>query len=175
MLFRSLATVRALRQAFHGPLYGDLHSLALGRRSDGTRYYRPVDEALGWLTAFDTVQCNEDEMTQLGTDPFDLAARALTLGTKTVCVTLGPRGAIYLASESGLVRTARIAPEGEPLEGDTTGCGDVFGATLVASLLKGMDIEAGIRAANRMARRNVSYRGATGLQRHLRGNLQEAT
>ncbi len=184
-----LATVRALRQAFHGPIYGDLHSLALGRQVDGTRYHRPIEEALGWLTAFDVAQVNEDEMAQLGTEPLGLAARALTNGTGAVCVTLGSRGAVYIAAgdftsldwpggrrpERGagqsLVRTALIAPEAGTLEGDTTGCGDVFGATLVASLLKGMDLEAGIRAANTMAGRNVQYRGASGLNRHLRGLL----
>ncbi|MEK6610175.1 MAG: hypothetical protein AABZ35_04570, partial [Gemmatimonadota bacterium] len=33
-------------------------------------------------------------------------------------------------------------------------------------------LEPAVAAANRMARRNVSYRGATGLQRHLRGALR---
>ncbi len=73
---------------------------------------------------------------------------------------------------ASLVRTALVAPEGSPATGDPTGCGDVFGATLMASLLQGVPIEPAIAAANRMAKRNVSYRGATGLQNHLRGVLQ---
>ena len=44
-----LATMQALRRAFPGPIYGDLHSLALGIQADGTRYLRPVEEALAWL------------------------------------------------------------------------------------------------------------------------------
>ena len=188
-----LATMRALRQAFHGPIYGDIHSLALGRRDDGVRYYRPVEEALGWLTAFDVAQVNEDEMTQLGPQPLELAARALTNGTGAVIVTLGPKGAVYVAAGdfgsldwagrgkpsrgpgAGIVKTARIAPEGGTLTGDPTGCGDVFGATCVAQLLKGDALEPAIAEANRMARRNVSYRGATGLQHHLRGAIQKVT
>lgn len=182
-----LATMRALRQAFAGPIYGDIHSLALGRHQDGSRYYRPVEEALGWLTAFDVAQVNEDEMTQLGPEPLGLAARALTNGTGAVVVTLGERGAVYVAAGdftdlswaggtrpargpgAALVRTALIAPEGGAVTGDPTGCGDVFGATMVASLLGGSPIEPSIRAANAMARKNVSYRGASGLQHHLRG------
>ncbi len=188
-----LATMRALRQAFHGPIYGDIHSLALGRRDDGVRYYRPVEEALTWLTAFDVAQVNEDEMTQLGPQPLELAARALTNGTGAVIVTLGPKGAVYVAAGdftslhwagrdkpsrdpgAGIVKTARIAPEGGPLTGDPTGCGDVFGATCVAHLLKGTALEPAIAEANRMARRNVTYRGATGLQHHLRGAIQKVT
>jgi sugar/nucleoside kinase (ribokinase family) len=186
-----LATVRALRQAYHGPIYGDLHSLALGKTADGTRYYRKLDEALAWLTAVDVAQMNEDEMGQLGDEPLTLAARALESGVGAVCVTLGPRGAVYVAAGdfadlawagatrpprgagAALVRTALVAGEGA-VEGDPTGCGDVFGATLVARLVGGTALEPAIADANRMARRNVSYRGATGLQHHLRGALQGA-
>ena len=185
-----LATARALRQAFHRPLYGDLHSLALGIQ-DGWRHYRPIEEPLAWLSCFDVVQLNEDEMQQLGDAPLDLAARAVALGVQAVCVTLGPRGAVYVAAPgfdgldargatgsamvgrggSPVVRTARVETDGGPLEGDPTGCGDVFGATLFARLLAGDALEPAIAEANRLARRNVRHRGATGLQHHLRGAL----
>ena len=185
-----LATMQALRRGFSGPIYGDLHSLALGIRPDGTRYLRPVDEALAWLVCFDVVQLNEDEMQQLGEEPLALAARALTHGVGAVCVTLGKRGTVYVAAGdftglgwagserparsagASLVHTALIPPEGGPIEGDPTGCGDVFGGTMVAQLLGGAGLEPAIRAANRMARRNVTYRGASCLQQHLRGALQ---
>jgi sugar/nucleoside kinase (ribokinase family) len=187
-----LATMQALRRAFPGPIYGDIHSLALGITPDGTRYLRPVEEALAWLVCFDAVQLNEDEMSQLGEAPLALAARALEHGVGAVCVTLGPRGTVYVAAAdfagfawagsprpprgagAGLVHTALLAPEGGRAEGDPTGCGDVFGGTMVAQLLGGAGLEEAIRTANRMARRNVSYRGATGLRQHLRGELQVA-
>jgi len=187
-----LATAQALRRAFPGPVYGDLHSLALGKHDDGTRYYRPIEEALAWLACHDVAQVNEDEMAQLGSDPLALATRALESGVSAVCVTLGARGAVYVtageerpfdwaargqarpAHRAGLVRTALVAPEGDAVTGDPTGCGDVFGATLAARLLAGAALEAGVREANRMAKRNVTYKGATGLQHHLRGRLAGA-
>lgn len=187
-----LPALQALRQAFGGPIYGDLHSLALGRREDGTRYYRPIDEALAWLRCFDVAQLNEDEMSQLGTEPLALAARALASGVGAVCVTLAERGAVYVAAGdfehlgwagtrrpprgagASLTKTALIAPEGGAVRGDPTGCGDVFGGTLVASLLAGQPLETAIGCANRLARRNVSFRGASGLERHLRGALLSA-
>ena len=187
-----LATLRALRQGFAGPIYGDLHSLALGRHEDGTRYYRPIDEAMAWLTCFDVAQVNEDEMDQLGAEPMTLAARALAAGTGAMAVTLGPRGAVYFASvgfdhlgwaggprpgaapASTLVRTALVPVDGGPITGDPTGCGDVFGATLAARLLAGESLELAMAQANRMARRNVTYRGASGLQHHLQGGLLAA-
>jgi sugar/nucleoside kinase (ribokinase family) len=182
-----LATAQALRQAFHRPLYGDLHSLALGIRSDGIRHLRPIDEPLAWLACFDVAQVNEDEMLQMGNAPLELAAQAVAHGVRAVCVTLGERGAVYVAAPGfdvlapapaaeraaagQVLRTARIEAAGEPVSGDPTGCGDVFGSTLFARLLAGDRLEPAIREANRMARRNVSHRGATGLQHHLRGGL----
>jgi sugar/nucleoside kinase (ribokinase family) len=193
-----LATAQALRQAFPGPIYGDLHSLALGRRADGTRQLRPVEEPLAWLACFDVAQLNEDEMAQMGDEPLALAVQALERGVRAVCVTLGAGGAVYGAEgdfttvawagrvEGGqrparpvgaqrVVRTALVKAEAGTLRGDPTGCGDVFGATLVSMLLAGAGLEAAVEAANRMARRNVTYRGATGLQHHLRGGLTGAT
>jgi sugar/nucleoside kinase (ribokinase family) len=185
-----LATGQALRRAFRRPLYGDIHSLALGIRASGLRHLRPIEEPLAWLSCFDVTQVNEDEMTQLGDAPLELAARAVERGVQAVCVTLGARGAVYVAAPgfdglgtgpapgaggarpgTQVVRTARLEAEGPPLAGDPTGCGDVFGATLFARLLAGDALEPSIREANRMARRNVQYRGATGLQHHLRGAL----
>jgi hypothetical protein len=75
-----LATAQALRQAFRRPLYGDLHSLALGIHDDGLRAYRPIEEPLAWLSCFDLAQLNEDEMLQLGDAPLELAARAVASG-----------------------------------------------------------------------------------------------
>jgi len=80
-------------------------------------------------------------------------------------------------SRVGPIRTARIAAPvaaGVPAdrgEGDPTGCGDVFGATVAAQLLQGAPLEEAIREGCRLAARNVSYRGATGLRQHLLGRL----
>jgi hypothetical protein len=68
------------------------------------------------------------------------------------------------------VRTALIpAPHTETL--DPTGCGDVFGAVAFARLLAGDPVETALRQAAGLAARNAAFRGATGLARHLRGEL----
>jgi hypothetical protein len=68
------------------------------------------------------------------------------------------------------VRTALIqAPGVEAL--DPTGCGDVFGAVCFARLLAGESVEAALHHAARLAARNAAFRGASGLARHLRGEL----
>jgi hypothetical protein len=68
------------------------------------------------------------------------------------------------------VRSALIpAPQVETL--DPTGCGDVFGAACFGRLLAGESVESALRHAARLAARNAAFRGASGLARHLRGEL----
>jgi pfkB family carbohydrate kinase len=184
----SLGTAQALRQGFNGPLYADLHSLFLGMQHDGMRMLQPLPNAAAWFGCFDVVQLNEDEMQQLTPDPLILAADALTAGVSLLTVTLGARGVAYVAAPGfdaladrsrsastrpalhTTVRSALIpAPSTETL--DPTGCGDVFGAAAFARLLAGDPVEKALRHATMLAARNAGFRGASGLARHLRGEL----
>jgi hypothetical protein len=168
----TLGTALALRQAFRGTIYADLHSLLLGMHGDGMRQLRPLPEAPSWFGCFDLIQVNEEEMNQLESDPLSLAVGMLGVGVSTLIVTLGARGAAYVrGSDDGPVATALIAAEPvlDPL--DPTGCGDVFGAAVCSRLLAGEPLQDAIVAGNRAAARNVSFRGASGLAQHLRGEL----
>ena len=180
----TLGTAQALRQGFRGPIYADLHSLFLGMQHDGLRVLQPLSDAAEWLGCFDVVQLNEDEMRQLSPDPLGLAAEAMAAGISLLVVTLGPRGAAYVAApgfdgwgerepgrrDSAAVRSSRIpALAVDAL--DPTGCGDVFGAAAAARLFAGDGVEAAIAHANAMAGRNAAFRGAGGLAHHLRGEL----
>ncbi len=184
-----LGTAQALRQAYHGPILADLHSLFLGAPADGVRVLRPLADPAAWFRCFDVVQINEDEMDQIGLEPMALAATALAAGVKLLVVTLGPRGVVYFAAPGfdgwpeGLraagstpaaasipIRTALIpAPAVEAV--DPTGCGDVFGAALAARLMAGDRVEPAIVAAQRLAARNATLRGANALGRLLQGEL----
>ncbi len=94
----TLGTAQALRQGFRGPIYADLHSLFLGMQHDGIRVLQPLADAAAWFGCFDVVQLNEDEMRQLSPDPLSLSAEALGVGTSLLVVTLGPKGAAYVAA-----------------------------------------------------------------------------
>src|SRR5260370_29009871 len=123
-------TAHLLRRGFPRFMYADLHSLFWAKKEDGMRVRRALPHAPAWFGCFDVVQLNEDEMSQLGSDPLAIAADALRQGCSTLCVTLGERGAAYFTGEP--IRTARIpAPAIHPpafvQENDPTGCGDVFG------------------------------------------------
>jgi pfkB family carbohydrate kinase len=94
----ALGTAQALRQGFPGPIYADLHSLFLGMQHDGMRVLQPLADPAAWFACFDVVQLNEDEMRQLSPDPLSLSAQALGAGTSLLVVTLGPKGAAYVAA-----------------------------------------------------------------------------
>ena len=187
-----LDTAAALRDAYRGPVYADLHSLFMGLAAEGLRVPRELPSLGGWLRCFDAVQVNEQELGLLGSawgDPWRFAAGAVGPELKLVAVTLGPRGAAYVAGPGftpdpagwaatrhrmgtpGAARSALIAAESVEVGGDPTGCGDVWGATFFARLLAGDPLETAMQAGNRMAARNVSHRGAGGLYHHLIGQL----
>lgn len=186
----ALGTAEALRHGFAGPIYADLHSLMLGMHGDGIRELRPLPDAPSWFGCFDVIQVNEEEMSQLGRDPLSLAAAMLGLGVAALIVTLGARGAVYVAGSAAVrpcgsaavgqrgggavgdpVRTALVPAEPVLDALDPTGCGDVFGAAVFSRLLAGEPLPAAVAAGNRAAARNVSFRGASGLAQHLRGEL----
>jgi len=180
-----LGTAQALRQAFRGSIYADLHSLFLGMRQDGIRMLQPLPDAPSWFGCFDVIQMNEDEMRQLSDEPLAAAAAVLGAGAQALVVTLGPRGAVYVSdgqtvrrpdgpavrrSDGQTVRSELIAAPAVDAT-DPTGCGDVFGATCCARLLGGDSFPEAVAAANRAASRAATFRGAGGLAAHLRGEL----
>jgi hypothetical protein len=191
-----LDTARKLRIAFPGPIYADLHSLLLGVDSTGMRVPRPLHEWREWIQCFDIVQVNEDELGLLAHfwgDPWRFAAEVVGDELRLLVVTLGSRGAVYLAapaysdqplrwrrpglhvhkalSATGSVASELVAAEPGGTDGDPTGCGDVWGATFFCRLVAGTPLREAMEFANRMAARNVQHRGASGLHHFLKGRL----
>ncbi len=96
-----LPAARSLRAVVPGPLYCDLHSLMLGVGPDGVRELRALPDWRSWLSSFDMVQLNEDELATLAEgrdDPWTLAADVVGADTKGLLVTLGGRGAAWVAT-----------------------------------------------------------------------------
>lgn len=188
-----LETALQLRKGFDGPIYADLHSLFMGVGPHGERYLRPLDDRSAWLRCFDLIQVNEDELACLAHgqgDPWRYAAEIVGDELRAVFVTLGPRGAAYVASpafgpwpqrwsmgtaapgERGPVRSGRVGTGVVEHDGDPTGCGDVWGSTGYSRLLAGASLDEALGAANRAAARNVLYRGTRGLHHFLQGRIQ---
>jgi hypothetical protein len=190
-----LETATLLRQHFKGVVYCDLHSLVLAVQPGGLRTPRPLPDVAAWCRCFDLLQVNQDELAMMAPDPMALAATALANGVRSLVVTLGKRGAVYFAQPEfdglpdlaggprtaasgalggafGPLRTSLVpAAPSHAVDGDPTGCGDVWGATYFSRLLGGDTLSDAFAAANRAAARNLEHRGATGLAMHLRGEL----
>jgi sugar/nucleoside kinase (ribokinase family) len=190
----SRETATRIRQAFAGPIYGDLHSLLLGIEPGGLRMPQPLDAWREWVRCFDVVQVNEEELTWLAHawgDPWRFAAEVVGAPVRLLLVTLGSRGAAYVAAPDldtgerciesigrppavarpGPAASQRLSAAVGPEDGDPTGCGDVFGATCWCHLLAGHSLEASVTGALDAAGRNVRHRGATGLHHHLSGRI----
>lgn len=191
-----LETAARVRMRMHGPLYCDLHSLLLGVAAGGLRTPQPLERWREWLSCFDIVQVNEDELALLAGawgDPWQFAAQTVGDMPRALFVTLGERGAVYVASAAfrpdplswrapgvglnrplavpGAVRTGKIEPQDVIDDGDPTGSGDVWGATCCARLLAGDDLESAMRAANDAGARNTVHRGTSGLYDFLQGRI----
>lgn len=193
-----LETAKLLRLGYTGPIYTDLHSIFLGIDGSGQRSPRPLERWREWLRCFDAVQVNEDELSNLAQawgDPWVFASDVVGDELRLLLVTLAGRGAAYVASSALLpdprrwqerrgevaggrplverptISSERVPVDGGPLEGDPTGCGDVWGATCYAALLSGRPLRHALEAANLAASRNLTHRGAGGLYHHLRGQL----
>ena len=187
-----LDAARALRASYPGPTYADLHSLFLGMAAQGLRVPQELPSWGAWLRCFDAVQMNEAEFDLLGRawgDPWALAAHVVGPELKLIAVTLGDRGAAYVAGPGfdpdpagwparrhtlgshGAAESRRHPLPGNSVSGDPTGCGDVWGATFFARLLAGDTLDAAMVRANEMAARNVVHRGAHGLHHHLMGRI----
>lgn len=190
----TLDTARSLRAGFEGPTYADLHSLFMGVEKTGLRVPQELPSWGAWLRCFDAVQMNEVEFELLGRawgDSWRLAADVVGPELKLIAVTLADRGAAWVAGPgfdpdpfrwpvtrhavgvAGASRSGRAAPGHGALDGDPTGCGDVWGAAFFARLLAGDGLDGALVAANRFAGRNVLHRGARGLHHHLLGRLSE--
>lgn len=191
-----LDTTRRLRSAFQGPVYADLHSLFLGTESDGTRVPRPLADWRMWMTCFDAVQMNEDEMDLLrASAPVEPTVRfALTVGPSVVVCTRGADGALCWAGPDvrafapdmrtgsgddgastpvGDAKPVRYEIPAEPVDdADPTGCGDVFGGAMCARLLAGDGVEAAARWAAGLAGIAAGRVGVEGLVDEFRKRVE---
>src|SRR5687768_7016682 len=81
-----LPTMQAIRAAFDGPVYCDLHMLVMSVQEDGLRAPRPLPDVADWCACFDVLQLNEDEIAMVAPDPMALSATAMAAGVSCLAV-----------------------------------------------------------------------------------------
>src|SRR5690606_775186 len=135
-----------LRRETAIPLYADLHSLFLGPPGSGPRQPQPLARWQEWFQSFDVVQLNEHEFSLLGyrADQLpDLLEQLTGPHPAIILVTRGSEPAVTATRSSwtapGAIdeavlepnRIFEVRPPPAPPEADPTGCGDVWGATVL--------------------------------------------
>lgn len=120
-----------------GWLQMDWHSLSLDWEPGRPRRLRRVPNAFAWLQDLDLLQLTLHETGSLVgrapqrlEDATDLAMRLRHAGCRRVVVTDGARGFLYVDARGPRRQPAWPVSRVE----DTTGCGDVLGASLLATL-----------------------------------------
>ncbi len=158
------AALRSEWRSHHpqGWLQMDWHSLSLNEGEKGTRRLRRVPDWQAWLKDLDLLQLTLEESFSMDgrkrnslRDTRDLWLQASAAGCRRMVVTDGARGFVYW-DHAG----SRLVPA-IPVKRvvDTTGCGDVLGAGLLA-LACGTDTDTVLQDA---AYRAASVLGAAGL------------
>lgn len=137
-------TFRALRKRVNIPVYVDLHSLFLGFKKNGERYYRKNHDWSRWHISGDFIQMNEIEASILAghelkkTDDLkEFGKHLLHRGAEAVIVTRGRKGSLVVWKSGNRSFHKNIPAYLTGDSSDPTGCGDVFSAAFVYSNLQG--------------------------------------
>lgn len=189
-----LEEFEAVRLAYPGPMYVDLHSLFMGIDEQGKRLPRSLVDWRRWCACADAVQMNQHEFDLLdGTgDPAATMASVLDQGPRLVFVTRGERGVSWLSrsddhvpprvwrtDEAGAGHACHAPERPGPRQvtvpsarrGDPTGCGDIWGSVLFGRMLAGDPVASAVEVANRLAAHSVEHVGTSGLLDHLQAEL----
>jgi len=127
--------------------------------------YRPSMYALKYMTAeylsllkySPILVLNNEKVNVLMSKGIDIPSMLFNLGAKYIIITMGAEGATLFIKDKHRGVKYR-APRVKPL--DTTGAGDVFSATLLYMMLKGVKLNEAIRYAIAAASISTQYIGA---------------
>jgi hypothetical protein len=166
-LLRSLEKFRA---KYQGRIYMDIHSLTLGKRKSGKRYFRKPVNWKRYCACADYLQMNKEEFELLSgkattANSMKLLFKEFEKGIlKALHVTMGANGSFLVYRPKSKITVKLIKPPEIRRLRDTTGCGDVFGAGFVAAIMKGHSIYSASRMANKAAAQNCCFAGIEDLR-----------
>jgi len=161
-----LETLQRIREKAGSPIFIDLHSLILGIRKNGKRFFKAPASWKEYLKLADIVQMNFKEMQvisgtqlKLENDIKAFARTILNLGPDTLLVTCGKKGALlYYKKAKKIVCYHSSALKVRDFI-DPTGCGDVFSSGFLLSYLKTHDPELSCEFANFLAGMKSRFSG----------------
>lgn len=154
------------RARFNGLIYMDFHSLSLGKKPDGMRYYRQHPRWKDYIAYCDFLQLNQYELQTItgnvSNQPHPIADDCSILhksGPSIVIVTLGKEGVVFSEDEIG--RRFLIKPKAVK-EIDATGCGDTLAAVTLHDYLGGKAVLESVIEGVRWAATKATFSGLDG-------------
>jgi len=140
----SLPAWRRIADAACCPIWLDVHSLALAKRTGGHRDYVALPDWAGWVGGAAYLQANRQEVASLLGHPERWPEASEYPAFFEACFELGVRAVFVTQGREGVLvaTSAETRPVGTPAAAvvvDTTGCGDVFAAAAMVRLAAGED------------------------------------
>jgi hypothetical protein len=148
-----------------GKIYIDIHSYTLGRKKDGRRFLRMPRAWINIVQTGDFIQMNREELALLAgsrgkectveenvSDLYkNLTDKDVNCEAKHFLITDGAAGSYLVQIDGGKINLKRFPQKDSAVSGDTTGCGDCFGAGFVAASALGQNPIEAIISANSAA------------------------
>ena len=162
----TLSTLKKIRRSTAALIFMDVHSLTLGIRRDGRRFFRSPKSWKEYIKQADLVQTNMAELSVLAekslkspSDIRDFGEYVLSLGPRALLVTLGEEGAVMIYRHGKGCRLKK--DEGVKVRGfkDATGAGDAFSAGFLACYLRTRNLMRSLDFANRVAEQTCKTSG----------------
>jgi adenosine kinase len=157
----SLPAYKKLSKKYYDKMYIDIHFLVMGIDDMGRRYPRRPEDIDAWLRGARFVQMNKREFSIIcgkETHEIDFFERNFR-DDQILIITLGSNGARIIFRKNGMTRDKHFSAYKLEKIVDTTGCGDVFGASFVWHYLRNEDIYQSVQYANLVAAANCLLQG----------------
>ena len=172
-------TFCAIRRRLKIPLFVDLHSIFLGFKPNGKRYYLRNRDWSRWHESGDIVHLNQIEAQMLAGRTLDSEKEFLAFGyflldrsTSVVLITKGGEGSLVLWRSGNRSLHKSVPAYHYGALCDPTGCGDVFSAAYVYAHLQGGDPFEAADFASKVAGVRAAHNSSTELH-NLRKVLEE--
>lgn len=155
----TLDTIRMAVRDSRTPVHFDFHSLTLGIQKKGKRFRRPLTDWRRWCFFLHSIQMSEEEAHGLTAERLDepaLIHQLMSVMVNVLLITRGPNGVTVVEQDPHKRLTRTDIPGVLTDTRDTTGCGDVFGAVYLRSLIGKMSPVDAARRANEVAALHAS-------------------
>jgi sugar/nucleoside kinase (ribokinase family) len=162
----SLKAFLKLSKKHYQRMYLDIHFLVMGTDKLGNRFPEPPENIGHWLRGAKFVQMNEKEFDIINfarvheSDFFEQNFNP----DQILIITLANKGARIIFHKDSMIRNKHFP--GFKLEkfSDSTGCGDVFGASFIWKYLSSNNLYSAVEYANCAAAANCLLRGTSEME-----------